>query len=98
MNAARRTPRDRWSIVVPVLALHVPHRVEVRVLQRFSRRESFLVIVSQQPVQEADGVRVRQVLVLCSDVLLPRRAGVAAEDGVEFAVETHAVLVKVADE
>ena len=84
--------------MVPVIALHVSHGVEVRVLKRLSRSESLLVVVPQQPVEKVDGICVSKVLVLGRDKLLPGRARVAAEDGVEFAVETHAVLVKVAGE
>ena len=90
--------QDKFSIVVPVLALHVSHRVKVRVLKRLGRSESLLVVVPQQPVEKVDGICVRKVLVLGRDEFLPGRARVAAEDGVEFVVETHAVLVKVADE
>ena len=85
----------RASIVVPVLALHVADWIEIVVLQRLGRSETLLVIVSQQAVQEADGVGVCQVLILCRHELLPGGAGVSPEDRVEFAVETNAVLVQV---
>jgi hypothetical protein len=75
----------------------VTHRIEIIVLQRFRRSEPLLVIVSQQAVEEADCVRMSQVLIFSRNELLPGRARVPAEDCVKFAIEPHSVLVKVAE-
>ena len=94
-------PRDATansSVVVPVLTLHVSYGVEVSVLQRFGRGKSFLVIVPQQPVKKADGISVGQMLIFGRHKLLPRRARVATENCVEFAVEPHTVFVEISKE
>jgi hypothetical protein len=75
----------------------VTHGIEVSVLQRLRRREPLLVVIPQQPVKEVDCICVRQVLVFCRNELLPGRARVTAEDGVEFAVEPNSILIEVPD-
>jgi hypothetical protein len=92
-----RPVRKRPSVVIPVLALHVPYGVKVGVLKRLGRREPLLMVVSQQSVEEADGFGVGKVLIFRSDELLPGRARVTAKDGVEFAVEPHAIFVEIPD-
>ncbi len=68
-------PAERvvWT-VVERLNLHAgfPYGVEVGVVHGLLGRETRLVIVAQQLVQEVDGLRHRQVLVLVRDKLLPR--------------------------
>jgi len=67
-------------------------------IKRFLSQQPLLMIVPQQLVQEIDRLVRNVTLVLRSDETLPRFAGEATEDVVEFGREVNVVFFEVSVE
>lgn len=61
-------------------------------------KRSYLVVISQQLIQEVDSLVAHKPLVLSSDEAVPRLPGEPADDVVVLGVELYLVLVQVIEE
>jgi len=72
-------------------------RLEVSVLHCVLGSDTFGVVILKHPVEQVKGFFSDELVILGVDELLPRLAGLVAEDVVEVRVEGHAVFLDVGE-